>query len=715
MPWFFPSFLTPTFLVLGLLAISLPILFHFFRRTPKGNVRFSTLMFLRPSPPRLTRRSRVDNWLLLLLRALVLLFIALAFGRIFFRQTDFLNLTDLPSRRVAILVDTSASMMRGKLWSQAKQEFIRVLDEMGPKDEVAVYTYDRELVPVVGFSSGGQPHQLAASELLRTSLESVSPRWRDTDLGRALVDVVDELKADQESDSKDQISESQIVLITDLQAGSNIQQLQSFEWPKNIPLEIKTVGDEISDNATLSLLDPSSGISSDSKVRVKVTNAKDSQLSQFDLKWITGEDNDAVAATIVVPPGQSRVINLTPPDFDFDGLELEGDADSFDNRYYLAYPKLVPRKILFVGNEDDVRNQLRFYLKKACASLIGKRFEFSDLSSFDEFVASKGGQPDIVFVTGSLDSSQANKILEFNKQGGLVCVVVTDEGMQATVSTLMENSVELSKSESKDFSLLAKIDFSHKLFAPFADPKYSNFSNIRFWKHRNVKAESLKPLATFDNGALAIGYRSTGEGQFYLLTSGWHPADSQLALSSKFVGIMMSMMLKTLTRENRNLLLGLPVTLSDFLPGETCKVTTPEGDELNVGELSRPRVLAEASVPGIYQISSSTQTKRIAFNLPASESQTSRLDTELLEQENVKLGTMESATEQIEKERQRKDTELENRQKLWRWMLILALVTLFAETFLSSYFARRQTQGDAVATDSSTTPEGTSHPEEGVS
>ena len=58
------SFLTPLY-VLGLAAVAAPIVFHLIRRSPRGEVPFSSLMFLSPTPPRLTRRSRLDNWLLL--------------------------------------------------------------------------------------------------------------------------------------------------------------------------------------------------------------------------------------------------------------------------------------------------------------------------------------------------------------------------------------------------------------------------------------------------------------------------------------------------------------------------------------------------------------------------------------------------------------------------------------------------------------------------
>ena len=81
------SLLTPLYM-LGLAALAAPIVFHLIRRAPKGDVPFSSLMFLSATPPRLTRRSRLDNILLLLLRAGALALLAFAFARPFLRQAD---------------------------------------------------------------------------------------------------------------------------------------------------------------------------------------------------------------------------------------------------------------------------------------------------------------------------------------------------------------------------------------------------------------------------------------------------------------------------------------------------------------------------------------------------------------------------------------------------------------------------------------------------
>src|SRR5437868_12047932 len=80
------SFLAPLFL-LGTVTIGLPILFHFIRRTTRERKPFSSLMLLLQSPPRLTRRTRLEHILLLLLRCTAICMLARGFARPFLRQS----------------------------------------------------------------------------------------------------------------------------------------------------------------------------------------------------------------------------------------------------------------------------------------------------------------------------------------------------------------------------------------------------------------------------------------------------------------------------------------------------------------------------------------------------------------------------------------------------------------------------------------------------
>jgi hypothetical protein len=116
------SFLAPLFL-LGALAIAGPVIFHLIRRTTREITPFSSLMFLKPTPPRVTRKSRLENLWLLALRCLVIALLALGFARPFLQHVA----TSAPpprgdGTRTLLLIDTSASMRRAQAWENAGQK-----------------------------------------------------------------------------------------------------------------------------------------------------------------------------------------------------------------------------------------------------------------------------------------------------------------------------------------------------------------------------------------------------------------------------------------------------------------------------------------------------------------------------------------------------------------------------------------------------------------
>src|SRR6266699_3048759 len=102
------SFLAPLFL-LGALAVALPVVFHLIRRTTREKTVFSSLMFLMPTPPRVTRRSRLENIFLLILRCLVLCLLALGFARPFVQKPMVPDPAGA-GKKIIVLVDRSASM-----------------------------------------------------------------------------------------------------------------------------------------------------------------------------------------------------------------------------------------------------------------------------------------------------------------------------------------------------------------------------------------------------------------------------------------------------------------------------------------------------------------------------------------------------------------------------------------------------------------------------
>jgi hypothetical protein len=78
-----------------------------------------------------------------------------------------------------------------------------------------------------------------------------------------------------------------------------------------------------------------------------------------------------------------------------------------------------------------------------------------------------------------------------------------------------------------------------------------------------------------------------------------------------------------------------------------------------------------------------------AVNLDASEGRTASLSVEELERLGAPIA---QASSSLATESQRKirlqNAELENRQKLWRWLVIATLLGLLLETFVAGLVAR---------------------------
>jgi hypothetical protein len=221
--------LAPLYLA-GLAALSLPVIFHLVRRTPRDRQVFSSLMFLSPSPPRLTRKSRLDQILLLFLRLAALALLAAAFARPFLRETSLFAMKDLPMRRVAILLDVSASMQRGEVWRAAIERMERELNDLGPQDEAALFTFSDQVRTLVRFPSeqAGRSEQDSATAI-RTVLADLKPGWGGTDLGAAVSMIAAEIAAD--ADAKQSVAETQILVLSDFQKSASLTSLQAFEWP----------------------------------------------------------------------------------------------------------------------------------------------------------------------------------------------------------------------------------------------------------------------------------------------------------------------------------------------------------------------------------------------------------------------------------------------------------------------------------------------------
>src|SRR5688572_19885645 len=233
--------------------------------------------------------------------------------------------------------------------------------------------------------------------------------------------------------------------------------------------------------------------------------------------------------------------------------------------------------------------------------------------------------------------------------------------------------------------MLEQIDFTHPIFAPFADPRFSDFTKIHFWKYRRLDTNALpeaRVLARFDGGAPALLEFGTGAGKLLVLASGWQPADSQLALSTKFVPLLYSMLEYAGGFTEQTTL----VTVGAELP-------VPAGG--SVQRLDGSAVPSESGrwlvdAPGLFKVSEGPRNYKIAVNLDPAESKTGTLDIDVLRSMGVPLHAQATRTlEQADREQKTAAAvEVESRQKMWRWVILAALAFVLVETWFAARLSR---------------------------
>ncbi|HPC95198.1 MAG TPA: BatA domain-containing protein [Sedimentisphaerales bacterium] len=692
------SFLHPLFLA-GVAAIGVPILLHMIRRHTRKRITFSSLMFVRTTAPRLRNRSRIENLSLLILRCLLLGLLALAFARpLLSRQAP--ETVTHQGRRMVLLVDTSASMRRAGLWNQAIAEVRSVLSDIQPTDRLCLMTFDRGAKTQIGFDQWvalDLPQRAAA---VMDCLADLSPGWASTDLGGALATAAEALEDDAVSDSRQTGGVRQIVLISDLQQGSRLDALQTYEWPETTELLIRPVVCRSTTNAALEWVihrDHRTSADANDAPTIRVINTLEATVEQFQLRW-THEPTEP-AFDVYVPAGRSFVVKVpTPRDSSTTHrLILAGDDHDFDNTLYIA-PRLQQQiRILCISNDEpnDPRGML-YYVRQAFKASGRRNAQVTFRRTDETLVPDEVAAAHLVVLTEAAHAENLGALRRHVEAGGSVLLAMKSTTAATVLSALAGiGNINCEEANAGRYAMLGQIEFAHPLLSVFADPRFGDFTKVHFWKYRRVDLAvfpDARVLAWYDSDDPAWFEVPRGRGTVVVMTSGWQPADSDLALSSKFVPLLYSILEYggALAGTQAQYFVGdaVPVARPAASPSENVRIRKPDGSTVVLDRGAE--TFTQTDMPGIYGIESAGGTRPFAVNVPVSESRTDPMEIEELEKRGLSLKPLRPvATGPLTKVAiHRGMAETESEQKLWRWVLVAALIVLWMETWLAGWLTR---------------------------
>jgi hypothetical protein len=233
------SFLNPGLLAFGA-AVAVPVLIHLLNRRRFRTVTWAAMRFVRASLERNRRRMELEDWLLLLLRCLIVALFALALARPALRSAG----SWLQSRRVTavVVVDTSGSMAAvdggGTRLDRAREAAEQVVDAFPQGSAAAVLTVGDRVSALV-------PEPSFDLNLVRKAVREVTPTELGTDHAVGVAAALEALEGRTSL-------RKEIVLITDRQASGwkRLPEIAAMmrERGEDVRLRVVMVGEPLEDN-----------------------------------------------------------------------------------------------------------------------------------------------------------------------------------------------------------------------------------------------------------------------------------------------------------------------------------------------------------------------------------------------------------------------------------------------------------------------------------
>ena len=677
------SLLAPLFL-LGAALIVGPILFHLIRRVPRQRVVFSSTELLPATPPTLLRRQRIQNPILLLLRCLIIALLCLAFARPFFNSPNFSPPAAAPRQALVIALDESASMGRANVWSQAIAKAKELVAKASPADTVSIIAFTDSVELLLSAEQWASwpldQRQGFASEILDQRQPHPLPGYIDIGVAAA-VRQIENLLDDQTS-----LNVAEIALVSDFAESSRLSGLAGLEWPPQVSLRRVPIP-AASDNVGLRWLGWSDSPNPDTALaRVALVRSEGQPATALTLAA-----HDPLAGSPLAPPLEIFLDNVSeqiallelPSAARSAPLEirLAGDQDPFDNTLSVA-PVDLPQVAVHLLSQSPPSDPAAapYFISKALAGIP------SPLVSLDTSPLAATQFADAIIVDGKLDPASLATLRQ-RVENGAFALVLLHEPRQADDLADLSGAAPwtLDVSEKSD-AMVGNIDFAHPAFTPFADPRYSDFTNLRFWKPMALQPPpgfTSETVARFDHRDPLLVEFPLGQGRVALWASAWSPDAGQWPLSSKFVPWLHQYISRALDRPAwPSNLVAQSSPLSQLQRAERWR---------DAAGLPLP---AQPQQPGLSQAFVDGQWRWLALQIPPEESRARPIadaSWDLLGlPESTWRDPAQTAARAALAQRTAKAAETESQQKLWRWSILLVLLLLAVESFAAIRLARNQ-------------------------
>ncbi len=666
------NFLVPAFLA-ALAALAIPIAMHLRHREKGTPVRFPSLMFLEQLSIRTSKRQRITDWPLLLLRALALALLVLAFSRPFVGGSTADAATDAPNTKV-ILLDRSLSMGHADTWAAAIDSARGVVRDAGPADRLALILFDDEA---------------EVAQTLTTDHAAIDAMLQAARPGSRGTRYVSALRAARSVLLDAPNVPVEVLVVTDLQRGG-VAGLAGLELPARMTVRPVSVAPGDQGNVSVSGVDvrrvadaERTRLSVQARVNARSLSEPRTLRARLEIDGrASGEqeltvptDGERVVSFAGVPLPSGRVRGL---------ITLDNDKLAADDSFHFALAGEDALPIVLLAADDAVGTETLF-AERALA--IGRaptvRMERRRPGTLTTAAVQNAG---LVFVWDTPITDSERSVLETFVRGGGGAVVFIGRRLatRGAAIPLGVGTVDGSADRFADRGgTLGDVQSEHPLFSAFRETPGA-LSAARFVRYPRLEpAAGSDVLARFDDGLPAVVERRDGPGRVVTLTTPLDTRTGDLPLQPAFFPLIRRLVLHTSGHaaaplwQSTSEAWALPKSIREPV------VSTPSGDIVRPAASDSVGAAVPLAERGVYSayatVVSGDPLATVAVNVSAVESDLTPVDArELL------VGVAVSDQEDGANAGPAGSIELEKRQSMWRWLLMVAALLLLAETLLAN-------------------------------
>ncbi|MEE9169534.1 MAG: BatA domain-containing protein [bacterium] len=685
------SFLQSFFLY-GLFAVSLPFIIHLLNRRKAKRVPFSTLYFLRELQKKKMRRLKLRQIILLLLRALVIGMLVLAFAR----PTMHSNLALLGKTNVrtaaAIVLDNSMSMRwegnRGVRYNQALKSAEKILRQLKAGDQISLF------VPcVLGELSAFQTFETIDG--LLNLLNNSQPSIQYGDMVQTVNQAYSHLQ-------KSILPNKEMYIISDFQRSSwqpdKLNEISSKE--SNIRSFLIDLSDATNENAGLAKVELRQQIVELNKpitVAAQVENFGEQDFDELMVHaYLDGTRVGQKTLNLEEGRREETSFNLTLKKSGFISgmIELDDDPLLEDNRGYFTFYLHDRISLLLLGDANDLE-----YIKLALAPNPERNqlFEFTSRVRLQNLVRPLAYFP-LVIVADPLLLSESDvaKLVQYVNGGGHMIFFpgantdlrTTNERFSKPLGIPIFRESRGSIGNTGSYITWGDVDFRHPIFSTVFQRKAEDLDSPQHYFRLVLDAESsgVDVIKYSDNSSF-LHITQVQNGTVILFTSALDTRWSNFVYKSIFPPLIYRCVIYLASQNQQRAstaIVGEEIRSDVFDPEASYTIIRPDGVMEKVtpeqsGVTMQIRY-ANAKVPGIYNLTQSDAIlKQWAVNADPRESGWEKVPLDevktLLGGQVTELSLSDEFAEEINRNR--------FGSEITKWFFLAALAFMIMEMLLS--------------------------------